>query len=123
MLHLIGKYVMKTDSSLDGWFLMGIIIRLAMRLSFHRDPKTRPEISAFDGEMQRRIWHCILQLDVLLSFQMGMPSMIPSQCCDTEPPGNFNDSDNYPELESLPPSRPVTDNTPVLYTIINGRIM
>ncbi|CRG91409.1 C6 transcription factor, putative [Talaromyces islandicus] len=108
MLHLIGKYVVKSDSSLDGWFLMGIIIRLAMRLSFHRDPKTRMNISPFDGEMQRR---------------MGMPSMIPSQCCDTEPPGNFNDSDIHPELESLPSPRPVTDNTPVLYTIVKGKIM
>lgn len=123
MLHLIGKYVVKSDSSLDGWFLMGIIIRLAMRLGFHRDAKTRTDISPFDGEIQRRVWHSILQLDVLLSFQMGMPSMIPSQCCDTEPPGNFNDSDIYPELESLPPPRPVTDNTPVLYTIVKGRMM
>ncbi|KAK9235108.1 fungal-specific transcription factor domain-containing protein [Lipomyces kononenkoae] len=123
LLHLLSKYIGKYDSSFDSWFLMGTIIRLAMRMGYHRDPKYRSDISPFDGEMRRRLWHAVVQLDVLLSFQMGMPSMIPSESCDTEPPGNLNDADISPNMEFLPASRPLTDSTPVLYTIIKCGLM
>ncbi|KAH8692102.1 fungal-specific transcription factor domain-containing protein [Talaromyces proteolyticus] len=123
VLHLLGKYVGKPDSSFDSWFLMGNIIRLALRFGYHRDPKTQPNISPFDGEMRRRCWHAILQLDILLSFQMGMPSMIPEEFCDTEPPRNLNDSELSPNLETLPPPRPLSDWTPILYTIVKSKIM
>ncbi|OKL61666.1 hypothetical protein UA08_02199 [Talaromyces atroroseus] len=123
VLLFLGKYVGKSDSSFDSWFLMGNIIRLAMRMGYHRDPKYRRDISLFEGEMRRRRWHAILQLDLLLSFQMGMPSMIPVDCSDTELPRNFKDSDIYPNVDSLPSPRPLSDHTPVLYTIVKGGIM
>jgi Fungal specific transcription factor domain len=123
LLLFLSKYVGKPDSSFNGWFLMGNIIRLAMRMGYHRDPRNRRDISPFEGEMRRRRWHSILQLDLLLSFQMGMPSMIPAECSDTELPRNFNDADIYPNIESLPSPRPLSDYTPVLYVIVKGGIM
>lgn len=126
-MHLLGTYIGKPDSSFDGWFLMGTIIRLAMRLGYHRDPQNSQtennKISPFEGEMRRRRWHAILQLDTLMSFQMGMPSVIPPEFCDTEPPRNLNDEDIWPTMPTLPPSRPNSDYTPILYTIAKGGVM
>lgn len=128
VMHLLGTYIDKPDSSFDGWFLMGTIIRLAMRMGYHRDPKTQLDnhnnkITPYEGEMRRRRWHVILQLDTLMSFQMGMPSVIPPEFCDTEPPRNLKDEDIWPTMETLPPSRPGSDYTPILYTIAKGGVM
>ncbi|KAL3704326.1 hypothetical protein TMatcc_010017 [Talaromyces marneffei ATCC 18224] len=125
VMYLLGTYIGKPDSSFDGWFLMGTIIRLAMRMGYHRDPNTQTDskITPFEGEMRRRRWHAILQLDTLISFQMGMPSMIPPEFCDTESPRNLNDEDIWPAIETLPPSRPSSDYTPALYTIAKVAVM
>ncbi|KAL1970425.1 hypothetical protein VTN77DRAFT_5586 [Rasamsonia byssochlamydoides] len=123
VLHLQSNFLCSVDSNISLWFLMGIVIRLAMRMGYHRDPKNHPSISPFDGEMRRRLWQNIFQLDVLMSFQLGLPSMIPSEYCDTEPPRNLYDSDFDPDVKALPPSRPLSDHTPVLYTIVKGRVM
>ncbi|KAJ9313016.1 transcriptional regulator family: Fungal Specific TF [Paecilomyces variotii] len=124
ILHLESKFIGSVDSSLDLWHLMGIIIRTAMRLGYHRDAKVFGErLSPFDGEMRRRVWHTILQMDGLMSFQMGVPSMIPMEYCNTSIPSNLKDSDFSPESTSLPPARPLTDDTPVLYTIVKAGVM
>lgn len=126
VMHLLGTYIDKPDSSFDGWFLMGTTIRLAMRMGYHRDPttlKADSKITPFEGEMRRRRWHAILQLDTLMSFQMGMPSVIPPEFCDTEPPRNLKDEDIWSTMLTLPPSRPTSDYTPVLYTIAKGGVM
>lgn len=123
-LHLESKFIGSVESSLDLWHLMGIIIRTAMRLGYHRDAKIFGEkVSPFDGEMRRRVWHTILQMDGLMSFQMGVPSMIPMEYCNTSIPSNLKDPDFSPESTSLPPARPLTDDTPVLYTIVKAGVM
>ncbi len=58
-----------------------------------------------------------------MSFQLGLPSMIPTDYCDTEAPRNLNYSDFLPEIEVLPPSRPLSEQTLVLYTIVKGKVM
>ncbi|GAD95909.1 conserved hypothetical protein [Paecilomyces variotii No. 5] len=122
-LHLESKFIGSVDSSLNLWHIMGIIVRMAMRLGYHRDPSTLAGISPFDGEMRRRVWHTILQVDALMSFQMGVPSMIPAEYCDTDIPRNLNDTDFSPESTLLPPGRPPSEDTLVLYTIVKNGIM
>lgn len=36
------------------WLMGGITLRLAMRMGYHRDPDSYPEITVFEGEMR---WH------------------------------------------------------------------
>ncbi|KAJ9295781.1 transcriptional regulator family: Fungal Specific TF [Paecilomyces variotii] len=123
-LHLESEFIGSVDSSLELWHLMGIIIHTAMRLGYHRDPKVfGKKRSPFDGEMRRRVWHTVLQMDGLMSFQMGLPSMIPMEYCDTSVPSNLKDSDFSPESTSLSPARPLTDDTPALYTIVKAGVM
>jgi hypothetical protein len=58
------------------WLMLSYIIRLALRMGYHRDAENFPNISIFDGEMRRRAWNIMYTFDVLHSYQEGMPSMI-----------------------------------------------
>jgi hypothetical protein len=102
---------------------MGTTIRLAIRMGYHRDPGTLKGVSTFDGEMRRRVWINIVQVDALMSFHAGFPSMIPIDFCDSHVPRNLNHSDLYVDMKELPPSRPLSDRTPVLYIIVKSSIM
>ncbi|KAL2126567.1 hypothetical protein VTI74DRAFT_666 [Chaetomium olivicolor] len=125
ILHIQSRLLsrMHSDSFVDLWFEMGTAIRLAFRMGHHRDPRNMPAVSPFDGEMRRRVWANIFQVDALISFQMGFPSMIPTEYCDAQPPRNLEYSDFGPEMAALPPSRPLTDDIPVLYIIAKAGIM
>jgi hypothetical protein len=92
-------------------------------MGYHRDPSSLAGISPFNGEMRRRVWLNIFQVDALMSFQMGFPSMIPTEFCDTEVPRNLEYSDLYVDMTALPPSRPLSEHTPVLYTIVKAGVM
>ncbi|SPO01772.1 uncharacterized protein DNG_04445 [Cephalotrichum gorgonifer] len=123
ILHLQSCFFSSSTPPTDIWFEMGTIIRLAFRMGYHRDPSNLPGISPFDGEMRRRVWLNIFQVEALMSFMMGFPSMIPTEFCDTEVPRNLDYSDLHPGMITLPPSRPLSEYTPVLYTIIKAGVM
>lgn len=112
-----------SDSQVGVWAIAGIVTRLAMRMGFHRDAAQYPRISCFQGEMRRRIWAVILQLDGLISADIGLPRMIQEDQYDTSPPSNLFDHEFSKDSASLPPSRPETTLTPVLYTIVKGRLL
>lgn len=76
----------------------------------------------FVGEMRRRVWATVVQLDLRISGQMGMPHIIKSQNCDTAEPRNLLDSGFDESTVKLPPSRPETEATPVLYGLANNRV-
>ena len=126
LLHLQSRFLTGANSSsghVEVWFEMGTAIRLAFRMGYHRDPSRMPAISPFDAEMRRRVWLNIFQIDALVSFQMGFPSMIPTEVCDTQPPRNLEYSDFRAGMDVLPPSRPLSDDTPVLYVISKVAVM
>ncbi len=77
-----------------------------MRMGYHRDPAIYPQFTIFQGEMRRRIWACMNQLDSLTSYQLGLPSMIQDPQCDTQLPSNLLDEDFGPHSVHLPASRP-----------------
>jgi hypothetical protein len=74
------------DGFMKVWLMIGLIVRLSLRMGYHRDPKYYPSLSAFDGEMRRRVWASIIMIDILISFQLGLPSMVRTLTTDTEPP-------------------------------------
>lgn len=123
MLHLQSCFLTRGREPVDFWFGMGVIIRLAFRCGYHRDPSTLANLSLFDGEMRRRVWLNIVQIDALMSFQMGFPSMIPSQFCDTKDPLNLQHADLRMDMTELPVPRPLTETTPVSYLIVKSSVM
>jgi hypothetical protein len=123
LLHLQSCFLTDSNSQVQLWFKMGTVVQLAFRMGYHRDPSKLPDVSCFDGEMRRRVWLNIYQLDALGSFQVGFPKMIASENCDAEVPGNYEWSDLEVDMTTLPPPRPMTHNTPVRYTIAKAPIM
>jgi hypothetical protein len=116
------EFMRTKDARLGVWLMGGTIIRLAFRMGYHRDPDAYPRISVHQGEIRRRIWALILQLDALTSYQMGLPAMVQDAHCDTKPPRNLFDEDFGPDMKQLPPSRPESEVTPILYVINKVRI-
>ena len=115
VLHLHCEYARNRDAEVGVWVLVGMIVRLAMRMGYHRDPKYYPMITPFQGEIRRRVWTFVRQSDLLFSFQIGLPSMIRLGDCDTELPRNLYDDEFDEDSKTLPPSRPTTEPTPVSY--------
>ncbi|KAL9035545.1 MAG: hypothetical protein Q9180_004808 [Flavoplaca navasiana] len=124
ILHLHGEYARNRDAEVGVWVLVGMIVRLAMRMGYHRDSKLFPSITPFQGEMRRRVWTFVRQSDLLFSFQLGLPSMIRMRLgdCDTALPGNYYDEDLYEDMKELPPPRPITEQTPVSYMIAKASL-
>ncbi|EMC94372.1 hypothetical protein BAUCODRAFT_74106, partial [Baudoinia panamericana UAMH 10762] len=105
------------------WLMIGLIIRLALRTGCHRDSKHYPSITPFQGEMRRRIWAVISMIDVLISFQLGLPSMVRTLQSDAQPPRNLLDRDFNPRTQVMPPGRSIGELTPSSYTRAKLRIV
>lgn len=111
------------DTEFEIWVLHCILIPMSFRMGLHRDPKHFKIISAFAGEMRRRVWATVFQIDVCLSAMTGLPRMIKPQQCDTEEPRNLLDSDIEENTNDLPQSRADSESTPVLYLLAKNRII
>ncbi|GAD96906.1 hypothetical protein AN7971.2 [Paecilomyces variotii No. 5] len=120
---LTGEFILLKDSTTDAWLLISMILHLAMRMGYHRDPDHFPGISPFEGEMRRRVWTTILQLDLSISLEMGLPRIATDTNIDTKQPRNLRDCDFEEDTTEMPPSRPETEWTPVLPLIARGRLI
>ncbi|KAI0409303.1 hypothetical protein F4802DRAFT_546137 [Xylaria palmicola] len=123
LLHLVSYLITKGNSSTNLWFEMGTIIRLSFRMGYHRDPDHLPRISVFDGEMRRRLWIHIVHIEALISSQLGFPSMIPTDFCDTKLPRNLEYSELQVDMTSLPLGRSLSEKTPIRYSIAKDAVM
>ncbi|KIM92882.1 hypothetical protein OIDMADRAFT_173659 [Oidiodendron maius Zn] len=110
------------DADIGLWLVVGMLVQLALGLGYHRDARHFSNVSLFAGEMRRRVWAVIMQMDLRLSSQMGLPRLIQLHQCDTAEPSNLLDTDFDETTVELPPSRPETEVTPVLYVLAKSRI-
>ncbi|KAH9814276.1 Zn(II)2Cys6 transcription factor-like protein [Teratosphaeria destructans] len=122
ILHVTAEYGRSRDAEPGVLFMVGICVRLAMRMGYHRDPAPHPQISPFQGEMRRRVWTFIRVTDLLISFQFGLPAVIKTDQIDTEHPRNLYDDELHEEMKSLPPSRPTFEATPMSYMIAKSKM-
>ena len=116
MLYTHCEFIRRTDAQVKIWALTGLIVRLALRMGYHRDSDHYPNISPFVGEMRRKRWCIIYQIDILVSFQLGLPSMVQKIDSDTRLPRNLFDHDLSPDAP-LPAARPFTEYTTSSYPI------
>ncbi|KAI9714047.1 MAG: hypothetical protein M1820_000777 [Bogoriella megaspora] len=122
ILHVQSEYARTKDPENGVTILVTILVRMAIRMGYHRDPKPFAQISPFQGEMRRRMFVFIRQADIVFSFQMGLPMMIRSCDYDAEVPRNLYDDELYEEMKTLPPSRPLHEATPVSYMAAKASI-
>lgn len=73
--------------------------------------------------MRRRFWALCKQVDLMVSFQLGLPSNICLENCDTKSPRNMADSDFDVDIDALPPSRSENDAIGLLWFIVKDRQM
>jgi hypothetical protein len=111
------------DMDIGIWVLSGTIMRIAVHMGYHRDAKHFPTISPFVGEMRRRAWATLVQLDFSISTQLGLPILINQSQTDTAEPRNLYDSDFDESTIELPQSRPETEVTPTLYLLAKLRLI
>ena len=105
----------KLDACRESGMLFGVLVPLAYTLGYHRDPAHLKHVSSFEGEMRRRTWSLIVQLDLLHSFQLGLPHNIQAGTWDVKSPGNYHDADLTENMSILPPPRPPSEMTKMLF--------
>jgi hypothetical protein len=93
------------------WLSSATLVKKAMLAGYHRDPSLYAKISPFNKEMRRRIWTTIVELDLQVAIERGMPPCVQESDYDTAPPLNVNDSDLQEDIEELPVERPLGEFT------------
>ncbi|GAB7357265.1 hypothetical protein MBLNU459_g8238t1 [Dothideomycetes sp. NU459] len=123
ILYVQAEYSRSRDAESGVLLLVSMCVRLAMRMGYHRDPSPYPSVTPFQGEMRRRVWTFVRQADLLFSFQFGLPSIIRTDCIDTEIPRNVYDDELFEDMKTLPASRPESEITPMSYMIAKARLI
>ncbi|KAK2877258.1 hypothetical protein FQN49_001297 [Arthroderma sp. PD_2] len=123
MLYTAVELFLHNDAEIGIWILLGTIVQLAMHMGYHRDPKHFTGMSPFICEMRKRVWATVVELDLGVSVQMGLPRLIKQWQTNTGEPLNLQDRDFDKSTRDMPPSRPETDLTPMLYRLVKSRMM
>ena len=87
-------------------------------MGYHRDPSKSSSISILQAEYRRRVWLSVAGMDDVASFLVGFPRMMPAIYSDAMEPRNLYDWELSDDTTILPPSRPLTENTPSTYMIV-----
>lgn len=122
MLYVEGDFVTNRENRMNCYLLSSVLIRLMLKMGLHRDPSKLPGITPYDGEMRRRLWNLAVQIDLLVAFNLGLPSMTHAVESDTELPTNLMDMDFNKDTKELPQPRPGSDYTLLTYPINKARI-
>ncbi|KAJ6151524.1 hypothetical protein N7470_007121 [Penicillium chermesinum] len=100
--------VARLGTARDGdvsWASSGSLIRSAMTMGLHRDPtRFRKKVQPHWCELRRRLWTTIVELDLKISLDRGVPPSVDLDECDCDAPSNWDDSDLSAELETDPPT-------------------
>jgi hypothetical protein len=100
------------------WTEAGTLLREAMSAGFHRDPSVLGEkVSFFDQEMRRRLWATIIEMELQISIDRGMPSASAGIPSDTATVLNVHDEEL--ERNSRPTSRSLREHTATSYLHIS----
>ncbi|RFU27838.1 hypothetical protein B7463_g8492, partial [Scytalidium lignicola] len=116
-LHFAVDQNTNLDANINNWILIGVVIRIALRMGLHRDPSHWPVIRPLEAEFRRRLWITLYHMDFFTSTQVGLPRIIKDSQCDTRPPANLFDDDLNFQQDELPPERPLTDPTSLSHII------
>jgi hypothetical protein len=95
----------------QAWFATGTLVKQAMMAGYHRDPSRYARISIFNKEMRRRIWTTIVELDLQISLDRGMPPSVQSYDFDASPALNIHDNELNENITEVPESRPLGEVT------------
>jgi Fungal specific transcription factor domain len=121
--YLSIEYTSITDNQTGVWVLLGVVVRIAIRMGYHRDGSHSPRLSPFQAEMRRRIWAVIYLLDSGAADQYGLPRMINQSLADTSEPLNLIDEDISSDMEQLRQPRPGSEPSMIGFLAIKNRLL
>jgi len=138
-LYAMAEYSDECDGDVGSWLLSGTIFRLAIQQGYHRDPAQHPSLSIFDAEMRRRVWLLVVMYELFSAVKIGLPKGSRFSESDTRKyylykqqlskltsivlPRTVYEEELYEDMQALPASRPITEDTPISYLIAKYRIM
>ncbi|CAH0044599.1 unnamed protein product [Clonostachys solani] len=105
IMYMLCEHIWLGEYRFRASLILSLTIRLAMRAGYHRDPSHYSQISIFEGEVRRRSWSYLVQLDILFASYLGLPRHISDRRTDTALPSNIADEDLQLDITSLPPLR------------------
>ena len=103
------------------WLATGTLTKQAMLAGYHRDPGTYSKISVFNKEMRRRVWNTIVELDLQIALDRGLPPSVQASDYDSAPVLNIDDSEISESTVELPPEKPVDQVTDSSFQAILSR--
>jgi hypothetical protein len=103
------------DGTRTVWSLIALASHVARSMGLHRDGTTF-NLSPFETEMRRRIWHNVCLMDHRSTEYHGYEPIVADETAfDTRLPLNVNDAEISPDMTELPPeSDGATDMTLLL---------
>ncbi|KAH8172422.1 fungal specific transcription factor domain-containing protein [Sarocladium implicatum] len=80
------------------WLGAGSLMRMALLMGLHRDPRQLGNMTVYRAEMRRRLWATVIELDVQFGFDAASLPLVDRTNYDTLPPANVNDD----QMSDLP---------------------
>ena len=102
--------------------VLGVLIRTATMMGYHQDLQPSRS-SVFVREMRRRTWSLCMQLELLISFHLGLPSSIHSLVGASKAPTSLSDNDFDEDTAELPPAKPDFVVTGIMFNAVKHRFM
>lgn len=84
------------------WLSSGSLLRAAITMGLHRNPKLFPGLSLYQREIRARLWTTVLELSVQCCLDLGLPLNFSDIDYDACSPSNYNDSDLESGSEPTP---------------------
>ncbi|SGZ56682.1 CIC11C00000003915 [Sungouiella intermedia] len=110
-LSLMSNYLQLRDRPNSGYNYLGIAMRMALGLGFHKNMDDS-EIPLFDQEVRRRVWWGLYVFDCSQTITYGRPLGVSCNGVDTRLPLNIVDS----SLTSSTTQVPKDEDLPTIYT-------
>ncbi|KAJ8115095.1 hypothetical protein OPT61_g3173 [Boeremia exigua] len=120
---VIVEYLQGDEAQYGCWQLIGVTIRIALKMGYHRDGSHFSNVSVYEAEMRRRAWFILRQFDIASAAQVGLPRIVRELQCDTMEPRSLYDDDFDESTEALPPGRPHTEHTLAQFLIYKSRVV
>ncbi|KAJ3483075.1 hypothetical protein NLG97_g7397 [Lecanicillium saksenae] len=123
ILYVEAYFIFSRAAQMSCYTLSAVCLRLMLKLGMHRDPSKLANLTPYEGEMRRRWWSMACQIEWLVSFHMGLPSMLNSIESDVEVQGNYHDEDFDVDTKEMPAKRSLQDYGALSYSINKIKIL
>lgn len=123
ILYVEAYFIFSRAAQMSCYTLSAVCLRLMLKLGMHREPSKLANLTPYEGEMRRRWWSMACQIEWLVSFHMGLPSMLDAIESDVEVQGNYDDEDFDVETKEMPAPRSLQNYGSLSYSINKIKIL